>query len=868
MKKIFWCAAMVIVGSISHAQTTVELSPEKDNSIYSENENSNGLGELYAGQTCSDNSRRALLEFDIADMVPFGAVITDVTLTLNMDNVSPGAGTQDYSLHRVALEWGEGTSDGGGEGAAPIAPDATWVDAMFGTVVWDDMGGDFYGTASATTAVNEVIGDFSWSSARMVTNVQNWLDYPGSNHGWILIGDEAATCNARRFGSKDAGTAPVLEVTYTCTEGQAVARCKSIIVYLDDSGDATITAEDVDNGSAVPCDGDIELFLSPTDFDCDDIADYGDLPSMIISGVYDCPLTGGTPKGVEIYVLNDIEDMSSYGVGFANNGGGTDGEEFTFPAVSASAGTHFYIATERLQFAEWFGFDPSYLDGSAAINGDDAIELFYDGTVIDIFGDIDVDGSGQPWEYLDGWAYRNTYTGLDGDVFNISHWTFSGPNELDGETNNATALTPVPVGTYKGFPTMGVLCEFGASGDIGFTDDCVPQIIVLDTLAPVMSCVAAVTYVLDETGIMVIDPTDLDAGTEDGCGIDVMSISMATFTCENDGDNDVWLYATDIYGNIDSCMVVVTIDASEVISITEDELIDPTCFGFEDGQININVAGGTPEYSFDWDNDGTGDFDDFEDLTSIGDGTYEVVVVDENGCQAIAAFELTEPDELVATVEVVNETCPGSGDGSVTFTYTGGTPPYTGPEELLDQTAGDYTLTINDDAGCSIVVEYTIGLETTIDLTVTETGTDLTSNEAGASYQWINCPDFDIIDGATDQTYAPITAGEYAVIVTIDGGCSDTTACFIFDFESIDEFNKLSVVLYPNPTNGIVNVKMAALNEQAIITVFDLKGSAVYQKSTTKLNEQIDLVALENGIYFIQIAADDAVITKKITLTK
>ena len=51
---------------------------------------------------------------------------------------------------------------------------------------------------------------------------------------------------------------------------------------------------------------------------------------LIISGVIDGPLTGGLPKMVELYVLDDIADLSTYyGVGTANNGGGTDGEEFT-----------------------------------------------------------------------------------------------------------------------------------------------------------------------------------------------------------------------------------------------------------------------------------------------------------------------------------------------------------------------------------------------------------------------------------------------------------------------------------------------------------------------------------------------------------
>tara|TARA_X000001388_G_scaffold16389_1_gene10133 strand:+ start:8860 stop:9117 length:258 start_codon:yes stop_codon:yes gene_type:complete len=61
---------------------------------------------------------------------------------------------------------------------------------------------------------------------------------------------------------------------------------------------------------------------------------------LVISGVIDGPLTGGIPKAVELYVVNDIADLSVYGIGTANNGGGTDGVEFTFPADSASAGSY------------------------------------------------------------------------------------------------------------------------------------------------------------------------------------------------------------------------------------------------------------------------------------------------------------------------------------------------------------------------------------------------------------------------------------------------------------------------------------------------------------------------------------------------
>ncbi|KQC09896.1 MAG: hypothetical protein APR54_03495 [Candidatus Cloacimonas sp. SDB] len=179
---------------------------------------------------------------------------------------------------------------------------------------------------------------------------------------------------------------------------------------------------------------------------------------LIITGVIDGPLTGGIPKAVELYVTSDIADLSIYGIGCANNGGGTDGEEFTFPEVTATEGDFIYLATESDSFNSWFGFFPDYIDGSATnVNGDDAIELFQNNIVIDIFGEIDVDGTGEPWEYMDGWAYRVTNTGPDGSTFVLSNWYFSTPNALDGETTNSSAAVPFPTGSYGSEPPNPII---------------------------------------------------------------------------------------------------------------------------------------------------------------------------------------------------------------------------------------------------------------------------------------------------------------------------------------------------------------------------------------------------------------------------
>ncbi|MCH2182997.1 MAG: PEP-CTERM sorting domain-containing protein [Mariniblastus sp.] len=177
---------------------------------------------------------------------------------------------------------------------------------------------------------------------------------------------------------------------------------------------------------------------------------------VLITGVFDGPLSGGVPKCMEVYVTADGTDLSQWAVGSANNGGGTDGAEFVLSGT-ANAGDYLYIASETTGFNTYFGFNPNFTSGALSINGDDAIELFFDAsgafsgseTVHDTFGDINTDGSGEAWDYLDGWVYRVDDTGADGSTFVLNNWTYSGINVNDGETSNDTAANPWPLGTYS-----------------------------------------------------------------------------------------------------------------------------------------------------------------------------------------------------------------------------------------------------------------------------------------------------------------------------------------------------------------------------------------------------------------------------------
>lgn len=179
------------------------------------------------------------------------------------------------------------------------------------------------------------------------------------------------------------------------------------------------------------------------------VATVAGAQDLVITGLCDGPLTGGIPKTVEVVACADIADLSIYGLGCANNGGGTDGQEFTFPADSAVAGQYIYVSYEVDAFTAFFGFAPDYTDNVANHNGDDAFELFMNGGVVDVFGDINVDGTGTAWDSLDGWAYRVDGTGPDGTTFVLGNWIFSGINGLENGTTNDTCDVPFPLGTYQ-----------------------------------------------------------------------------------------------------------------------------------------------------------------------------------------------------------------------------------------------------------------------------------------------------------------------------------------------------------------------------------------------------------------------------------
>jgi hypothetical protein len=212
-------------------------------------------------------------------------------------------------------------------------------------------------------------------------------------------------------------------------------------LFGDTLGDTLSVIQDVGDGTS------LSNLVTSTPFVTFDTDIPPEAPELLITGIIDGPLSGGQPKSLELYVGQDIADMSVFSLELYFNGSTSVGSTFNFPAVAVSAGTFLYITGDATGFSNWFGFSADYVDGGINHNGNDNFVLKKNTTSIDQFGQFGVDGTGTGWEYLDGWAYRNNGT-KEEVPFIEAEWSYSGPDALDGETDNATAANPFPNGTW------------------------------------------------------------------------------------------------------------------------------------------------------------------------------------------------------------------------------------------------------------------------------------------------------------------------------------------------------------------------------------------------------------------------------------
>ena len=232
-----------------------------------------------------------------------------------------------------------------------------------------------------------------------------------------------------------------------------------------------------------------------------------------------------------------------------------------------------------------------------------------------------------------------------------------------------------------------------------------------------------------------------------------------------------------------------------------------------------------------------------DDYTWIDGNTYTSsnntathTLVSSNGCDSLVLLNLTvgEPN----TGEAIITHC-----GSYTWidgvTYT------------ANNINSYFTLT--NASGCDSVVRLFLTI-VPLDVTTTNTWATITATETGVQYQWVDCSNDAPIAGETNRKFVATQNGSYKVEIK-NGTCTDTSDCVNLTSVGIEE-NELGVQisLFPNPTDGKVQMTMETGTGEVQINVLDVSGKSYLELTTTKEQIELDLRAFESGVYFVRVS--------------
>lgn len=166
--------------------------------------------------------------------------------------------------------------------------------------------------------------------------------------------------------------------------------------------------------------------------------------------------------------------------------------------------------------------------------------------------------------------------------------------------------------------------------------------------------------------------------------------------------------------------------------------------------------------------------------------------------------------------------------------------------------AGEYTEPFSTIYGCDSIVTLTMDVMD-VNVAVTADDYELTADEIGVDYQWLDCNDgWAEIDAAIEQTYIPTENGSYAVVID-DGDCVDTSDCYDIVALSLTEYNPSNIKVYPNPTSGSFTIDWQSIVEEVQLAVYDVSGRVVYNEMYYNVNEIGINLAVAKGVYYITL---------------
>ena len=365
---------------------------------------------------------------------------------------------------------------------------------------------------------------------------------------------------------------------------------------------------------------------------------------------------------------------------------------------------------------------------------------------------VTVSGGTQPYNYVWVDNFGNTYNRDIGNVFNSGN------------------LSNIPAGTYTLTVTDSNQCSA--------------------TLPPV-----EITEPADL--LLSFDKTDLSCYNSNDGTITVTAsggVSPYTYTWSDLGngssrDNLAAGTYSVIVKDANECEETVDIVIANAELFDVDPVITQiSCFGANDGSIELNFVGGVGNVNVQWTDDSTAGVN----RNNLSPGVYSVLITDESSCTIERDFTIIEPQEIEITGIITNAIdCIEPNSGSIDLQVAGGTAPYTflwsngsTTEDLTNVPANNYLVTVTDSNGCISEKEFEITRQDDLQIILDtelfaicdtrevfqKSSVSVSGGVAPYTIAWSN----GVVTGTNGEIMDTNVEGSYEVTVTDFLGCSES----------------------------------------------------------------------------------------------
>lgn len=314
---------------------------------------------------------------------------------------------------------------------------------------------------------------------------------------------------------------------------------------------------------------------------------------------------------------------------------------------------------------------------------------------------------------------------------------------------------------------------------------------------------------------------------------------------------------------------------------------EPSCNGSSDGSINLNIADGTPPYSYSWSSGPTSGNGTGTIINNLFAGSYTIQLTDVNGCNEIISTSISEPSAFEVSTNTTSLTCNGDTDGSIellgtdaqnySYAWDNGQDSGSGTGAVISNlSAGQYDIQITNTDGCSTSILASLAEPEEIIVSNVPTAPACVGSNDGTieldintaesySYTWTN----GLLSGSGTETLIEnLPSGSYTIEIII-GDCSATTFATLVEPTSIDLSVNVSSSTCANDTDGsiILNSDNAVISSYIWDNGMDSEsGTGSVIENLLPGNYSIE-VTDENGCTATVSAVIEAIPEIELTLT-